>query len=344
MTTPVSSELLSAVRTLLTQTRTQLHQTVNHVMVKTYWEVGRLIVEHEQGGEKHATYGQYQLKFLSKQLQHEFGKGFNERNLRRMRVFYLAYPIWTAVRTELSWTHYRILLQIENPKIRDWYIQESIDQAWSARALERQIDKLYYERLLSSKDQQPVIDEAKAHTDKLNHTPKNYLRDPYILDFLNLPHAPLLENTIEQALIDNLQHFLLELGKGFAFVSRQQRISTEDQEFYIDLVFYNFKLKCFLLIDLKLGKLTHQDVGQMDTYVRIYDQYRKGSDDNPNIGLILCSQKSEAVAKYSVLTDSKQLFASKYLPYLPTEEELRFELERERAALSQLPDSKEEEI
>ncbi|MFT3741459.1 MAG: PDDEXK nuclease domain-containing protein [Gammaproteobacteria bacterium] len=338
MNEPVASELLSAIRALLNQTRSQLQQAINHTIVKTYWEVGRLIVESEQQGEKRAIYGQQQIKALSQQLKAEFGKGFNERNLRNMRGFYLSYPIWHAVSTKLSWTHYRTLLRIENPVAREWYMKEAAEQAWSARALDRQIDKLYYERLLSSKEKQPVIAEAKTHTDELKDTPKDYLRDPYILEFLNLPYASALENNLEQALINNLQHFLLELGKGFAFVSRQQKISTADQNFYIDLVFYNYKLKCFLLVDLKIGKLTHQDVGQMDTYVRIYDQHRKGSDDNPTIGLILCSEKSEAVAKYSVLTESKQLFASKYLHYLPTEEELRVELERERAALNQFPD------
>lgn len=331
-------ELLIAIRTVLTQTRTKLQYAVNHTMVQTYWNVGRLIVEHEQKGEKRAGYGQQQLKELAKQLRTEFGKGFDERNLRNMRAFYLAYPKWNTVCSKLSWSHYRTLLRIENQTVREWYIQECKEQNWSVRALERQISTLYYERLLSSKDKQAVIKEGQAHAQELQPNLKNYLRDPYVLDFLNLPYSSLLESNIEQALMDNLQQFLLELGKGFAFVARQQRISTEDQDFYIDLVFYNFKLKCFLLIDLKLGKLSHQDVGQMDTYVRIYDQYHKGSDDNPTIGLILCSQKSEAVAKYSVLTESKQLFASKYLPYLPSEEELRHELERERALLNQLPD------
>ena len=303
-------------------------------MVKTYWEVGRLIVEDEQQGEKNASYGQYQLKNLSKQLQAEFGKGFHERNLRYMRAFYINFPIWNAVRSELSWTHYRILLRVENLKAREWYINESIINSWTARALERQIDKLYYERLLSSKDRQPVIDEAKKYTDELKLNPKDYLRDPYLVDFMQLPNFSALESDLEQALINNLQYFLLELGKGFAFVERQQRIAINDQDFYIDLVFYNFKLKCFLLVDLKIGKLTHQDVGQMDTYVRIYDEHRKSADDNPTIGLILCSEKNETIAKYSVLKDSKQLFASKYLHYLPTEEELRAELERERAALN----------
>lgn len=340
MSTPISTELLSAIRTLLTQTRTQLQQTVNHAMVKTYWEVGKLIVEHEQKGGDKAAYGKKQLEQLSKQLQFEFGKGFNERNLRRMRAFFLAYPIWTAVRSELSWTHHRILLQVSNEKAREWYSKEAIENAWSARALERQIDKLYYDRLLMSKDKAPVIQEAETHTKPLQVDAKNYLRDPYILDFLNLSHQPVVETQLEQGLIDNLQQFLLELGKGFAFVERQQRIATDDQDFYIDLVFYNFKLKCFLLIDLKIGKLTHQDVGQIDTYVRIYDEHRKGSDDNPTIGLILCSEKNETIAKYSVLKDSKQLFASKYLHYLPSEEELRRELERERAALNELPSSK----
>lgn len=335
MNMPISTELLTAIRNLLTQTRKQLQQTVNHTMVKTYWEVGRLIVEHEQQGETRASYGKQQLQGLANQLRIEFGKGFEVRNLRNMRAFYLAYPIWNAVRSELSWTHYRILLRVANPKAREWYLQESIEQAWGTRALERQIDKLYYERLLSSQNKQPVVAEAKAHTDALKDSPKDYLRDPYILEFLNLPYTEVLETELEQALINNLQHFLLELGKGFAFVARQQKIATEDQDFYIDLVFYNYKLKCFLLVDLKIGKLTHQDVGQMDTYVRIYDQHRKGADDNPTIGLILCSKKSEAVAKYSILTDSKQIFASKYLHYLPTEEELSAELERERALLQQ---------
>lgn len=340
MSTPSAPELFTAIRAILDQARTQLQQTVNHTMVQAYWNVGRLIVEDEQKGKHRADYGQQQIKILSEQLRQEFGKGFNERNLRRMRSFYLFYPIWPTVSAKLSWSHYCVLLRVENPKAREWYMKESIDHAWSVRALDRQIDKLYYDRLLMSKDKAPVIQEAEAHTKPLQIDAKNYLRDPYILDFLNLPYQPVVETELEQSLINNLQQFLLELGKGFAFVERQQRIATEDQDFYIDLVFYNFKLKCFLLIDLKIGKLTHQDVGQIDTYVRIYDEHRKSSDDNPTIGLILCSEKNETIAKYSVLKDSKQLFASKYLHYLPTEEELRRELERERAVLNQLPDDK----
>jgi predicted nuclease of restriction endonuclease-like (RecB) superfamily len=257
-----------------------------------------------------------------------------------MRGFYLSYPIWQTVSAKLSWSHYCVLLRVKNQEAREWYMNESIEHVWSVRALDRQIDKLYYDRLLMSKDKAPVVHEAVNHTKPLQVDLKNYLRDPYILDFLNLPHQPVVETELEQSLINNLQQFLLELGKGFAFVERQQRIATDDQDFYIDLVFYNFKLKCFLLIDLKIGKLTHQDVGQIDTYVRIYDEHRKGPDDNPTIGLILCSEKNETIAKYSVLKDSKQLFASKYLHYLPSEDELRRELERERAALNQLPKNK----
>ena len=244
------------------------------------------------------------------------------------------------MRLELSWTHYRTLIRIESDTARNWYLNESIEQGWSARALERQIGVLYYERLLSSQDGLLVKQEALNKTSVLTTSASDYLRDPYILDFLNLPAQNVLENDIEHGIIDNLQKFILELGKGFAFVERQQRISTEDQDFYIDLVFYNFKLKCFLLIDLKIGKLNHQGVGQMDTYVRMYDQLKKQDDDNPTIGLILCSEKSEAVAKYSVLADGKQLFASKYLPYLPSEEALRQELLRERLLISEQQNNK----
>lgn len=328
-------QLLSDIRQIIEQARQRVYQTVNSEMVQAYWHIGRLIVEDEQQGQQRAAYGKQQLQQLSEQLTREFGKGFDASNLRNMRSFYLCFPNRDALRHKLSWTHYRLLIRIENSKAREWYMQETMDQNWSARALERQIGVLYYERLLASQDRAAVEQEAKANTTELRVRPEDYLRDPYVLDFLNLPSQTFLESELEQGLIDNLQQFLLELGKGFAFVARQQRISTDDQDFYIDLVFYNFKLKCFLLIDLKLGKLTHQDVGQMDSYVRIYDRHKNGEDDNPTIGLILCSQKSETIAKYSVLADNQQLFAAKYLPYLPTEDELRLELERERQAVQQ---------
>lgn len=299
-----------------------------------WYTIGKLIVEHEQHGQYRAEYGKQQLEQLSAILTTDYGKGFDVTNLRNMRQFYHTYPKRDAVRPELSWTHYRRLIRIENTTARDWYMNEAIDNSWSARALDRQVNKLYYERLLSSQKKDAVIKEANQKTDALAVSPKQVLRDPYILDFLNLPHQDVVETDLEKRLIQNLHHFLLELGKGFAFVERQQRIQTEDQDFYIDLVFYNFKLKCFLLIDLKIGKLSHQDVGQMDTYVRIYDQHKKDASDNPTIGLILCSEKSEAVAKYSVLTDSEQLFASKYVAYLPTEDELVKQLQEQRALVS----------
>lgn len=331
------SKLVEAIAGQIEQARNQVRQSVNSAMVQSYWQIGRLIVEEEQQGENRAAYGKQQLQQLSKQLTERLGKGFDVGNLRNMRQFYITFPIHDAVRSELSWTHYRALMRIDNPAARDWYLQEAISQSWSARALERQISTLYYERLLASQEKAAVEHEAQANTQPLAESAKDYLRDPYILDFLNLQDQTYQESELEQAIISNLQQFLLELGKGFAFVERQQRIRFEDEDFYIDLVFYNFKLKCFLLVDLKLGKLKHQDIGQMDTYVRLYDEQRKGDDDNPTIGLVLCSEKSEAVVKYSVLADQKQLFAAKYLPYLPTEEELKRELEREREqALAQL--------
>lgn len=339
MSTSISSiqqtKLFKQIHIMISEARKQVQQSVNQVMVKTYWKVGQLIVEHEQEGSHKAQYGKETLKKLAKQLTAEFGKGFDSSNLRRMRQFYLVFPNCDTVSHKLSWSHYRHLIRIENPKARHWYLEECSTQSWSVRALERQINKLYYERLLSSKNKVAVCNEAELYTNSLKVEPKNYLRDPYILDFLNLPHESILENTLEQGLIDNLQKFLLELGKGFAFVARQKRIITESQDYYIDLVFYNYQIKCFLLVDLKLGKLTHQDVGQIDMYVKMYDELYKCDDDNPTIGLILCSQKNDSVAKYSVLNESKQIFASKYLTFLPSEQELQVELQRERRQIMQ---------
>ncbi|MFH7585631.1 PDDEXK nuclease domain-containing protein [Oceanimonas smirnovii] len=347
MSTPRHNTLASLVESIaliIEQARGQVRQAVNSAMVHSYWHIGQMIVEHEQQGAARAQYGKQQLQHLSAELTERLGKGFDVTNLRNMRAFYQAFPIRETVSLELSWSHYNALSRIENESARRWYQQEAQKQAWSVRALERQISKLYYERLLASQDKTLVENEAAQHTQPLAESVKEYLRDPYILDFLNLQDKSYQESELEQAIISNLQQFLLELGKGFAFVERQQRIRFDDEDFYIDLVFYNFKLKCFLLMDLKLGKLRHQDIGQMDTYVRLYDEQCKGDDDNPTIGLVLCSEKSEAVVKYSVLADKKQLFAAKYLPYLPSEEELKRELERERArAMAQLSQSGEQE-
>ncbi|WP_405597354.1 MULTISPECIES: YhcG family protein [unclassified Pseudoalteromonas] len=322
--------ILIEIKQVIEQARKQVKQAVNHAMVNAYWQIGRLIVEQEQQGATRAEYGKTQLALLSTQLTAQFGKGYSSRNLRNMRSFYLAFSKWQTVSAKLSWSHYSTLIRIENENARLWYMQEASQQNWSVRALERQIGTLYYERLLSSKNKQPVEQEAQQNTQVLAESAKDYLRDPYILDFLNLQDKSYQENDLEQGIINNLQQFLLELGKGFAFVERQKRIRFDDEDFYIDLVFYNFKLKCFLLLDLKIGKLKHQDIGQMDTYIRLYDDRYTSSDDNPTIGLVICSEKSEAVVKYSVLSDQKQLFAAKYLAHLPSEEELRIELQKER--------------
>ena len=327
--------LLTEIKQVIEKARNQVKQTVNSAMVLAYWEIGRLIVEQEQQGQSRAAYGKAQLKQMSATLSAEFGKGFDVTNLRNMRRFYTAFEKRETLSLELSWSHYNVLSRIEKDSARAWYQQEATSQNWSVRALERQLGTLYYERLLASKDKTLVEQEANEKTQALAETAKDYLRDPYILDFLNLQDKTYQESDLELGIISNLQQFLLELGKGFAFVERQQRIRFDDEDFYIDLVFYNFKLKCFLLIDLKLGKLKHQDVGQMDTYVRLYDEKYKGDDDNPTMGLVLCSEKSEAVVKYSILADQKQLFAAKYLSYLPTEEELQQELLRERERVQQ---------
>lgn len=329
----IPNSLYAAISDVIQQARQQVKQAVNQQMVQAYWQIGRLIVEQEQQGQQRAEYGKQQLGQLSRHLQEQFGKGFDVTNLRNMRRFYLVFPKRETLSLELSWSHFNILSRLENSQARAWYMQEATQQNWSVRALERQIGVLYYERLLTSKNKQSVQTEAQDKTTELLESPKDYLRDPYILDFLNLQDKTYQESDLEEAIITNLQQFLLELGKGFAFVERQQRIRTNDGDFFLDLVFYNFHLKCFLLIDLKMHKLTHQDVGQMDMYVRMYEEQKRRADDNPTIGLILCSERNNTVAKYSVLNESKQLFASKYVPELPSEEELKRELERERAHL-----------
>lgn len=331
--------LYSAIAEVIQQARQQVRQAINQQMVQAYWQVGRLIIEQEQQGQERAEYGKQQLKQLSERLQREFGKGFDVTNLRNMRRFYLAFPIRETLSLELSWSHYNLLARIDKPRARDWYMREAAQQGWGVRALERQIGVLYYERLLASKDKPAVEQEAQQKIGELLEDAKHYLRDPYILDFLNLQNKTWQESDLEQAIISNLQQFLLELGKGFAFVERQQRIRTDDGDYFIDLVFYNFHLKCFLLIDLKMHKLTHQDVGQMDMYVRMYEEHKRRADDNPTIGLILCSERNNTVAKYSVLSESKQLFASKYLTALPSEEELQRELEREREKLLRIQEA-----
>lgn len=326
--------LYQQIAQLLHTARRQAIQAINTTMVQAYWEIGRVIVEEEQMGQHRAEYGTNMLKYLAERLTEEFGSGYDPSNLSNMRNFYRTFPIFDAVRQELSWTHYRSLLRVENPQARAFYIQEVIANGWSTRSLDRQINTLYYERLLASGDKAPVTAEMQEKTDAFH--PTDVLKDPYVLEFLQLrENAALRESELEQALIDKLQQFLLELGKGFAFVARQKRISTETKHFYIDLVFYNYLLKCFILVDLKVRELRHEDIGQMDMYVRLYEDQYKTPDDNPTIGLILCTHKDHTVVRYSVLHENDRLFASRYLLYLPTEEELRAELERERHLIEQ---------
>lgn len=334
---------------ILKTARSHAYRAINFAMVQAYWNIGRIIVEEEQKGKIRAEYGEAVLVDLSKRLSADFGKGFSVQSLWNMRKFYLVFrnlsatkreflPVkkgkeklqkLSALRRELTWTHYKILMRVEDEKARKWYMNEAAEQNWSTRQLDRQISTLYYERLSESRDKVIVRNEAneklsKPESDKLIH-------DPYVLEFLGLKDYPdLREKTLETAIINNLHNFLLELGKGFSFVARQKRLKFDDEDFYVDLVFYNYILKCFILIDLKIGKLTHQDIGQMDSYVRMYEDHYKVKGDNPTIGLILCSKKNEAIVKYSILNESRQLFASKYQLYLPTEEELKRELNRER--------------
>ncbi|RRV25814.1 DUF1016 domain-containing protein [Pseudomonas sp. o96-267] len=332
----VLQPLLTELAGLIRQARQQAVRAVDSIQVQTCWEVGRHIVEFEQGGQARAAYGKKLLPALATGLTAEFGKGFDASNLRYMRQFYQAFPIRDALRHELSWTHYRSLLKVDSDSARQWYMNEAVTQNWSTRALERQIGTLYYERLLASQDRAAVEQEAASNLQALGKNPREFVRDPVLLEFLGLPNAgTLLESELEQALIDQLQQFLLELGKGFAFVGRQQRISTESKDFYIDLVFYNYLLKCFVIFDLKRGELTHQDIGQMDMYVRMFDDLKRGPEDGPTVGIILCAQKDASLVRYSVLQGSEQLFASKYKLVLPSEEELRAELDRERARLAE---------
>jgi predicted nuclease of restriction endonuclease-like (RecB) superfamily len=331
---PATDGLLAELRTLIAEARQKALRAVDRVQVQTCWEIGRHIVEFEQQGQARAAYGKKLLPRLAESLTREFGKGFDASNLRYMRLFYKAFPMCDALRHELSWTHYRTLLRVSSSEARTWYMNEAASQNWNVRVLDRQIGTLFYERLLLSSDKAGIEAEADAKIAALPLSPREFVRDPVMLEFLGLPGTgKLLESKLEQALVDRLQSFLLELGKGFAFVARQQRISTESQDFYVDLVFYNYLLKCFVLIDLKTGKLTHQVIGQMDMYVRMYDDLKRGESDNPTVGIILCSQKDASVVRYSVLNGSEQLFSSSYKLVLPSEEELRSALERERMML-----------
>ncbi|WKZ21616.1 MAG: PDDEXK nuclease domain-containing protein [Candidatus Brocadiaceae baterium WH-1] len=326
---PTIEQTYKSIKTVLEKARSKSFKAVNTAMVRAYWHVGKIIIEGEQKGKQRAEYGAYLIEELAKRLTVEYGQGFNKTNLWYMRQFYLTFQNLHALRGELTWTHYRLLLKIEKPEAREFYIKETIASNWSTRELERQINSLLFERLALSRDKKGVLELAN----KGHHiaAPSDIVKDPYVLEFLGLEkHEKYLEKDIEQALIDKLQKFLLELGKGFSFVARQQRITLDGDHFYIDLVFYNRLTRCFVLIDLKVGKLTHQDIGQMQMYVNYYKRTQMVEGENEPIGILLCAEKNNAVVKFTLPEGQKQIYISKYIPYLPTEEELRTEILREK--------------
>jgi predicted nuclease of restriction endonuclease-like (RecB) superfamily len=326
------------IRTILQEARQKTYHAINSEMVMAYWRIGKRIVEEEQSGEKRAEYGASLVKELSKRLSKEFGKGFTEPNVRNFRQFYLIFPeeqIRYALRSELTWTHYRSIMRVDDLDARKYYITESANQNWGTRQLDRNISTLYYERLLSTKKKREAL-LMQQNMEKAS--PQDIIKDPYVLEFLDIGWPKgYSENQIETAIISNMQEFLLEMGKGFSFVGRQYHMKTDTKNFYIDLVFYNFILKCFVLIDLKLNELTHQDIGQMDMYVRMFEDLHTTEGDNPTIGIVLCAEKDQALVKYSILDENKQIFASKYKLILPSTEELKAELEREIQFLKKEP-------
>ncbi|MBD5191577.1 MAG: DUF1016 domain-containing protein [Bacteroidales bacterium] len=323
---------------VIEQARTTAYRQVNEALVKRNWELGKLIAEEELNGENRAAYGTSIIKGLSKRLTYSYGKGFTKTNLYSYKNFYEMFPkIFHAVSGKsqalLSWTHYRTLIQELNDEARAWYEQETLTQNWSTRTLQRNIGSQYYFRLVASQRKDLVRKEMVELTAPLqNPDPTEFIKNPVVGEFLGFTaDSSYRETDLEQAIIDNLEKFLLEMGKGFAFVARQQHIHTEKRDYFIDLVFYNYILKCFVLIDLKTSTIEHQDVGQMDMYVRMYDELKRGKDDNPTIGILLCDDTDEDIARYSVLHDNDHLFASKYMLYLPTPEQLRAEIERQKA-------------
>ena len=325
------------IKNIIHAARNKTWSAVNAAMCEAYWLIGKRIVEEEQQGKHRADYGKEIIKNLSQVLQQEFGSGFGERNLRFFRQFYLNFSdseIWNTACSKLTWSHFRRLMQVADKEARQYYLTEATANHWTVKTLDRNISTLYYQRLLASQQKDLVTTEMKEKTAALQDDKLSFIKNPTVLEFLGLPNnAGYLEEELEKAVIDHLQHFLLELGKGFAFVSRQQLVRTETAEFYIDLVFYNFILKCFVLIELKTEKMTHQDIGQLDMYVRMFDDLQKQEGDNPTIGILLCTETDRTIAKYSVLNESRQLFAAKFMPYLPTEDELIAEIEQQKLLL-----------
>lgn len=317
----VKSSLLNDVREIISAARTQAVRSVDSCRVQMYWHIGRRIFEEEQLGKDRADYGTYLIKNLAKQLEPEYGSGFSVRQLEMCRQFYRLYPIANALRSQLNWTQYRLLIQIEDPDKRLYYELESVNNNWTARETERQINSQLYERLLLSNDKEAVL--AVARKERIPQSPLEIIKDPMYLEFLGLEReAAYYEKDFESAIITHLQHFLLELGQGFTFVARQKRILLEDDEFFADLVFYNRLLRCFVVIELKTGKLTHQDLGQLQMYVNYYDRVEKTEEENPTIGILLCTDKNDTVVRMALPEDNRTILASEYKLYLPTQTQL----------------------
>ena len=328
----ISNNYINEIKKILKNARQKAYTAVNSAMVEAYWEIGRRIVEEEQNGKERAEYGKEILQNLSKELTEEFGKGYSYRTLREIRQFYLMFSDfekWRTVSAKLTWSHFQKVLRVSDEKARIFYLTEAAENMWSVRTLDRNISTLYYNRIVASIDKKMVENEMKEKVKSLQT--EEFIKNPVVLEFLDLPaNMSYTESQLEKALTDDIQKFMMELGKGFAFVERQQHIRTENSDFYIDLVFYNYILKCFVILELKTEKLTHQDIGQLDMYVRMYDDLKKQENDNPTIGLLLCTETDGTIIKYSVLNDNKNLFASKYVNYLPSEEELINEIERQK--------------
>ena len=357
--------LVNDLRSIVSKARSKAFAAVNYSLVERNWRIGQRIVEQEQNGASRAEYGKHVIEVASAALTKEFGKGFSETNIMNFKKFYLKFKELTIPQTvseefkkqkqqtlsdELSshfqkgqtqsaqfelrllpWSHYERLIRIEDKKAREWYAKEAFEQGWSFRTLNRNINTLYYERLLMSKKKQPVVNEMQDKTKAYQQDKLEYIKSPVVLEFLGLPEdTSLAESKLETAIINNLEKFLMEMGKGYALVARQQHIRTEENDYYIDLVFYNYLIKSFILVDLKVNRITYQDVGQMDMYLQMYDKMKKGPDDNPTIGIILCTETDSDVARYSTLAKNDQMFAAKYKLYLPNKEDLRREIERQK--------------
>lgn len=321
--TQLTENYVEDIRAILHKAREYTYRTINNIMVQAYWLVGERIIRQEQSGKDRADYGTALIDNLSKELATEFGSGFSAPNLRNMRQFYRSFPdfqICYTLCSKLSWSHNRLIMRVADTTARMFYLKEAIENHWSTRQLERNIESFYYQRTLSAQS------GIRSHSAKPQA--EDLIKDPYVLEFIGLPpYHTRNEKDLEDKILDHFQQFMLELGKGFSFIGRQYRISTETCHFYIDLVFYNYILKCFVLIDLKDTKLAHKDIGQMDMYIRMFDDLMRREGDNPTVGILLCAERDETVIKYSVANGSRQLFVSKYLPYMPTEEEIRHQIE-----------------